>query len=900
MLDKGHVGKWIEENVGSMDYPAAYLGNESGLIEKDWESCYPRVCVVGGSGYFHLAGNIAVPLVTQLVNEETTALAHRAYFMNSKREYNLFVKNGMPIFGLESRRPIWEYDLIGFSCSFPGTDLNCMQMLRMSGMEIDCRDRKESDPIVLRGGATFSQVDSFVYAYDLILIGEGEEAALKLVDYFKKYRKTMSKKNFILKVARELTGFYAPAFTKELYTEGGEVAGWEATDGAPVKVKRTWMQDVNKGYVYSNQILNYVEPGMASGNVLVSRGCATLCGFCNEAFCNAPYRDLTLDKAFYHLERARKTSGAANALVSAFCSSTYSARKQLVAKLLEEGCSELSFISQRVDETAEDPNFIFLTGIAGNHTVSLGIESASERGRRRVNKHATEEQIFKAYENFMRAGYTKIKGFMIASLPGETEEDVRDLMRWAPKLVELKHKLGVKTELVFSFTPLSITGHTPMQWYPATIKERTLTELFEWVRTQPEITIRLGAAKGFEITHLTQLMFMADRRLWPVWKELVEKDYIFFSSMNKEYFEWMENRINGLGLPFNYWFREKGKEEVLPWDFIDVGITKEALWDRKMKAEAWEMVPKCTEKCSSCGNCGKEDLKQRKDLLAVKDPDIDLGALKLKEEKVLLRARFRIRIEGNNRFIDNDIFKHVMRRAAYLKEVPFHRTKVFLASDAIKTKNWVEGVDYIDLGLLAVPNASPEELSKLLQEEVHLFKIEGAKYYSPDLSLIRNSVDKAIYEVIIDRSMSEIRDNIARFNQLPPAETRPQEFKDRAEESAWMARNPGVLKITFEGYSGNQSEYYDLREWVAALGIHPETGRVWLVQGKNLSPLLVAKQIFGFGCTVLKSLVVKREDFLLESQKTLFSKKCSCGAVLDKNLFDMVVADKCFSCYLKG
>lgn len=392
MLTKEHIEVFLDQHLQDFDFPSAYLGSEAGVIKKPWESSYPRVCVVGGGSYLNLAGNLAVGLVTQLLNEMTPALAHRAFFPNSRKEYEKMKDNAVPMFGIEEKRPLSEYDLLACSCSYPGTDFNILAMLLMSGIDPYNYKRKEEDPIILRGGATFSCVDNFADMYDLVFVGEAEEALPKFIEFMAKYRKQMTRDVFITSVAREMPGFAAPGFIYERYDEKTKwVSGWSTRKSVewqvPLSVKRVYVHDISKAYIYTNQILNYVDPGFSAGNLLVSRGCHTKCLFCGEGYTNLPYRDLPADIAVESIKKAVKASGAPQGLMSAFCSSSYAYKKQVVSRLLKEGGQKVDFISQRVDECAKDKNFVYLTGIAGNDTVSLGVESGSDRGRRAVNKH---------------------------------------------------------------------------------------------------------------------------------------------------------------------------------------------------------------------------------------------------------------------------------------------------------------------------------------------------------------------------------------------------------------------------------------------------------------------------------------------------------------------------------
>lgn len=504
--------------------------------------------------------------------------------------------------------------------------------------------------------------------------------------------------------------------------------------------------------------------------------------------------------------------------------------------------------------------------------------------------NCTEEQIIQASRYFMEAGYKKIKYFMISNLPMDTEEDTCDVMNWIPKVVAIKKELGAKTQLSLSYTPLTIHGHTPMQWYECTPQKRSLDKVIEWGMPYPDVQIKLGNKSIANMT-LQQLLFMGDRRLFPVWIELVRDQAFYWSgNISKGYFAWVEEKLKSIYLPFEFWFRAKGRDEVLPWDWIDSGVTKDQLWVMKERGEKYEHSPKCSESCefSTCKNCTPEDLLIRKERLSVKDPDVDLETVKPKDPTIVQRARMQIYIPGRNRFIDNKIMKFIFRRACYQAGLPIERYKIYQASDSVKVKNWVEGIDYMDCSFIEELKMTPQEFIATLQPYCTHFEIKDVRFYRPELLGLNTMVDCAYYTMIIDEPMDAIKGSIDSWMALPPIEI-PEEMEADVKRK-FYSEHKQVVRITVEGFAGPESYLVDARSKVFAAGIHPKTGRVWLETEANLSPILVAQRMFQLGYAALRTLKVIREDYYIKPPSDLFTTSCSvCGETVEQDMYGIDV-----------
>lgn len=297
-----NIAAWLKKNLHRLDYPESYLGDEPGLIKKDWDNSDPRILVAGGVGYHLLEGNLALPIINQCINRlDEKALAHRYFFPSSRWDWEIFSKESIPAFSIEEKRPAWEYDVIAFSNSFVYTDVNAIYTIKDCGWPLLAEERWLTDaPLIIRGGQSQSSCGVVTPFYDLCFIGEGEEAILEFTEFMRYAKKKgLSKREICTEVIRDLAwwkkGWYCGTLYEELYKDDGTIQGWKAKiDGIPTEAPFAYarFEDPNASYAYEDPIVNYLNPSMSAGEVLISRGCSSSCGFCNEGYINRPYREI--------------------------------------------------------------------------------------------------------------------------------------------------------------------------------------------------------------------------------------------------------------------------------------------------------------------------------------------------------------------------------------------------------------------------------------------------------------------------------------------------------------------------------------------------------------------------------------------------------------------------------
>lgn len=775
-MSKDFFRGWIAKNAHRFTDPVAYIGDEPGTFHRDWDTAKLRVCMVAASTYDNLTGNMAQPLLVRMLGEHRDdVVIERAFFPNGREDLELFEKFKIPIFSLESKRRLNDFDVIMFSCSFNGLDLNVIKMLDMCGIPVMREDRTDEHPLIVRGGQNDANPCPFMPYYDVMWVGDAEAGLRELMDEMATSLGSGIpgwKKLFKDEVLGR-DGVLIPEHYRSTYDEAGIFQGWETLHpDAPLPVRAARMKDMAT-YVYRDTIVNYVR-SMGSGELLVSRGCLAMCSFCQEGWKERPYRELDFDLAISSIEHAMRVSGTEEVTLSAFCFSSYGWSKELMSAIRSGVTPHISLTSQRVDEAAEDTEMIRMSAEAGNRSVSLGVEGCSQRLRNLVFKGASEDQIIGAAENCIRSGYNKIKLFMISNLPTETDEDRAELEPLARRCREVLDRYPDKKATVrFSWTDLTINAHTPFQWLAPTRGGRHLSPFIDGIK-QHGIKVSFGAGKGHIIDKLLQFLALADDRVSEVLVKLVLQEGVsYFRQVPRHTIDALEALLAEKGLAFDMWEREKPFEEELPWYLVDYGISK---------AKLWKMLQAGLDGTAKQPDLSKRirAIRGRRGPLQIKPP-MDLTGT---DQYLLMK----LKIDKDHRFVGPGVRKQLARRALYLADVPITRT-IEVASAAARPDDWVEGVEYASARLLRRLTELPPEFPAANEvfsiEQMMLSQSASAKSFSNMLCHSR---------IHIGHPVKTIEKAVAAFLASP-----------ERQPARATAAHPAMVTLRVDAYMGMES-----------------------------------------------------------------------------------------------
>lgn len=564
----------------------ALLSAERGTIYKargaevEIALAYPNTYHVGMS-------NLGVHRLYSILNSRHDTACERV-FLPDEEDIEEYDKTGTRLFSFESRRPVAEFDVLAFSVSFEQDYLNVLEMLRLSGVPADKHERTDGHPLVILGGiCSFFNPEPLADFFDVVIIGEGEEVALEFVDAYKANRRR--KRPELLKSLSRITGAYVPEFHEVAYNEDGTIKSRKSLEpAAPEQIKKR----VFKGYETSPAATVILTPNTEFSGMRLSeitRGCGRHCRFCMAGYIYLPPRNLRIDEAKKQAKEAEDSCGKIGLVGAAL--SDYPNIDELCAAI-EGGVSVSSLRADSVGGTLIDR-----LAKSGHKTVAIAPEAGSERLRKVINKGVSEDDILRASDMIFGRGIPNLKLYFIIGLPTETQEDVEAIVALAGKVrdMQLKHgrpagRIGRITLSVNSFVPKPFT---PFQWEPMERVEslnKKLRYLEKAVKKIGNMNVIHDLPKW---EYVQALLSRGDRRVGRL-----------ISAAHGKGGDW-KAAAGALAMDTDFYVtRRRDFTEILPWDFIDIGVRKEYLMSEYKRALEGKYTPPCrVGSCTACGVC---------------------------------------------------------------------------------------------------------------------------------------------------------------------------------------------------------------------------------------------------------------------------------------------------------
>lgn len=812
------IQHFIEQNQYRMDMPAQFYGDEPNSYRKDWDSSTVRWWIGACWPYEAAAGNQSIPSVYKAINLEGRFLADRFYLPATPRDLQMFEKAGYPVFGIESKHQLMDFDVVATSIAYPVLSISFYHYLKMSDIPLRWKDREkqglEKFPFITVGGQSYGAPECIAPVFDAIWCGEVEDevgnpgirvVTTRIEEFKAKNMWQTDRAKCYELLAREFNFLYFPRFVDVEYLEedrthvglehsSKQVAGYtNSLIGMRLPILKRIVKDMDSVPPLDNPPLLYVDPGMGAGDIEVGRGCPAWCNFCALTYRQKPYRQRSVPYMVQFGKDVTKNLGGVNLVPFMPDFPMHTQRKKLVGTLLEEVTDEVEGGAMRVDDFIADPDYILLQVHGGMDGVTLGVEGNSQRMRDLVGKGCADEDIKEAVARGIRAGIRKFKFFMISNLPGEDEGDVFRILKLAKDLADIRDSMGQpNVRLQFSWTPLLIEANTPFQWFAPPMSTRALGDVWEEFR-DIKVDFKLGGKAEPNKATYFQLCQRASRAIGEI---LVDASEAIGGAcwggipktMKNELGERMRAAgfLNGVDDAFD----ERFKHDLFGWEFIDQGVNPELLWVTYVQTREFveqtdshtydlnfdddyhgnEWVERCDTKCygKTCGTCDVDDLKIRRDYiqLAQTEQNYDLHKIKVIDQKSLaMKVRIRIVKSDEKRFVMNDHHRYAVRRAAYRQGVPITKRYVRFASDGIKFKDWTAGVDYLEIGLTR--RCSIEEIQVFLDcmnTELNALQLGEFIILPPDADALRTDADLSLYELETEDSPAFLQGKIQVWN----------------------------------------------------------------------------------------------------------------------------------------
>jgi len=585
--------------------PARYVGGEYNEIIKDKADVDVRVAFCFPDTYEIGMSNIGMRILYGVMNDMPRVWCERVFAPWGDMEQAMR-ENAIPLYALESKDPVRCFDLIAFTLGYEMCYSNVLNMLELAGVPLLASERSGLESIVFAGGVCAVNPEPLADFIDFFSLGEGEESTVEIVECYRTAKKERWSKARFLKAVSAIEGVYVPSFYEHSYNPDGTIAAITPLEGAPQTVRKRIVQNMDTAYWPEKQIVPSTEIVHDRSNLEVFRGCIRGCRFCQAGFCYRPVRSKSADALYAQAVQSLEDSGHSEITMASLSTSDYKYLPELADKLLDY-CQprkiNVSLPSLRADNFSRE--LMLKVQKVRKSGLTFAPEAGTQRLRDAINKNVTEEEVLQTCATAFSGGWNSVKLYFMLGLPTETDEDVVGIAELAHKILHVwretasNRKRGLTINLATAyFVPKPFT---PFQWEAQITPEEYLRRVH---LLQSELRSRSIDYRYHEsdLSRLEAVMARGDRRLGPVIREAVRLGAKLDGW--DEYFRydiWMQAfRTCGVDPDF-YTTRGFGKDELLPWQTLSVGVSQDFLWHEREKAYASQTTPDCRTKCGGCG-----------------------------------------------------------------------------------------------------------------------------------------------------------------------------------------------------------------------------------------------------------------------------------------------------------
>ena len=600
-----------DEILMTIEKPARYIGNEVNMVKKDLNEidirfvmCFPDVYEIGMS-------HLGIQILYDMFNRREDTYCERVYSPWPDLHKIMKDKN-IPLFALESQDPIKCFDFLGITLQYEMCYTNILQILDLSQIAIYSKDRKEEDPIVIGGGPCTYNPEPLADFFDLFYIGEGEISYNQLLDLYKEKKAGRLTRKEFLEAAALIPGIYVPSLYEVTYQEDGTIKERVAlSEKVPATVTKQLVLDMTEAVYPTKPLVPYMKVTQDRVVLEIQRGCIRGCRFCQAGMIYRPVRERNVERLKYLAKEMLDNTGHEEISLSSLSSSDYSELKELVYFLIDEFKEKkinISLPSLRIDAFSLD--VMSKVQDIKKSSLTFAPEGGTQRMRNIINKGLTEDIILEGAMKAFQGGWNKVKLYFMLGQPFEEMEDVEGIALLCERIAEEyytipKSERNGKVAITASASFFVPKPFTPFQWARMNTGEEFL-EKAKTVNAKMKEQLNKKSMKfnwhDSDTSVLEGVFARGDRRLSKLIYDAYQKGCIFDSW--SEFFKpelWNEAIAeNGIDVSF-YTTRERLEDEIFPWDFIDIGVTKKFLLNEWKKAKEGEITKNCKAGCSGCG-----------------------------------------------------------------------------------------------------------------------------------------------------------------------------------------------------------------------------------------------------------------------------------------------------------
>lgn len=600
-----------DEILLNIEKPARYIGNEVNAVNKDPDQVdirfalsFPDIMEIGMS-------HLGIQILYDIFNRREDVWCERVYSPWTDLD-KVMREQKIPLFALESQDPVKNFDFLGITIQYEMCYTNILQILDLSQIPLHSADRTWEHPVVIGGGPCTYNPEPLAEFFDLFYIGEGETVYDELLDLYKTCRAGNSSRTEFLRRAAEIEGLYVPMFYEADYHDDGTLKSFTPREpGIPATVKKQIVMDVTEAPYPMKPVVPFIKATQDRVVLEIQRGCVRGCRFCQAGMLYRPTRERNVETLKEYARVMLKNTGHEEISLSSLSSSDYSELKELVDFLIDEFKDKgmnITLPSLRIDAFSLD--VMQRVQDVRKSSLTFAPEAGSQRMRNVINKGLTEEMILEGAGQAFEGGWSKVKLYFMLGLPTETEADMKEIARLSDRIARRYYEIPKeerhgKCQITASTSFFVPKPFTPFQWAPMCTSEEYMHRASVVKHEFQEQLNRKSMKYNWhdaEVTVLEGVFARGDRRVGKAIEEAYRLGCLFDAwtetFCNEKWMQAFEN--TGIDIAF-YTTRERELDELLPWDFIDIGVSKSFMKKEWERAQEGVVTPNCKMQCSGCG-----------------------------------------------------------------------------------------------------------------------------------------------------------------------------------------------------------------------------------------------------------------------------------------------------------